>query len=258
MKKEHMTVGAIREIAHRIYEMKLFGTIATEVKMPGQFLHILPSHQLQPLLRRPISISHVNQEEKELTIVFRREGEGTTLLANKTPGDTVDVLGPLGNGFQVEEVSAGDSVLIVGGGVGVPPLYDLARALKEREANVTTVLGFENKEAMFYEKAFQSFGEVFVSTVDGSIGTKGFVTDVIQEKNISFDRLYACGPVPMLKALETNYPEAVGSLSLEIRMGCGIGACFACVCHVQGDASGHDYRKVCSDGPVFPWREVVL
>lgn len=258
MKQEDMIVRSIQEIAHRIYEMTLSGSIATEVKMPGQFLHILPSKQLQPLLRRPISISSVNKEKEELTIIFRTEGEGTTLLANKTPGDTVDVLGPLGNGFNVAEVSARERVLIVGGGVGVPPLYELARALKKQEAIVTTVLGFENKEAMFYEDAFQSFGEVFISTVDGSVGTKGFVTDVIEEKNISFDRLYACGPVPMLKALETNYPEAKGSLSLEIRMGCGVGACFACVCHVQGDVSGHEYRKVCSDGPVFPWREVVL
>ncbi len=258
MRKEDMIVVSNREIAENIFEMTLQGKIVQEITAPGQFLHIKPSSQPMPLLRRPISICNSNKQNNELTIIYRTEGEGTTLLSQRKENDSVDVLGPLGNGFSLEETKQEETALIVGGGVGVPPLYSLALALVERGVKVTTVLGFADAASVFYENRFKEAGDVYVSTIDGSAGNKGLVTDVIDRESLQFNRLYACGPTPMLKALEENYPNVQGSLSLEERMGCGIGACFACVCHTQNDPDGTEYRKVCSDGPVFPWREVVL
>ncbi|RSL31369.1 dihydroorotate dehydrogenase electron transfer subunit [Salibacterium salarium] len=258
MKKEDMIVRDNREIAQDIYEMVLEGNLVGEVEHPGEFLHINTSRHSVPLLRRPISICSTDKQKSQLTILYRAEGQGTRLLSTYRTNETVDVLGPLGNGFPVGDVSPGETVLLVGGGIGVPPLYDLATVLRRKGATVITVLGFSNKNVVFYENHFQKLGDVYVSTIDGSFGYDGFVTDVIDQKKLSFDRLFACGPVPMLRALEDKYPNVKGSLSLEERMGCGIGVCLACVCHTQNDPDGSDYRKVCSDGPVFPWGEVVL
>ncbi|MFB4162599.1 dihydroorotate dehydrogenase electron transfer subunit [Alteribacillus sp. JSM 102045] len=253
-----MIVRSNKEIAENIFEMTLQGEMVKEITAPGQFLHIKPSNQSTPLLRRPISICAHNKQNNELTIIYRTEGEGTNLFSQRKQNDSVDVLGPLGNGFSLEEAEQGETALIVGGGVGVPPLYSLALSLAEKGVKVVTVLGFADAASVFYEEKFKETGDVYVSTMDGSAGHKGLVTDVIDRESLRFDRLYACGPIPMLKALEDEYPNAAGSLSLEERMGCGIGACFACVCHTQNDPNGSEYRKVCSDGPVFPWREVVL
>ncbi|RSL31289.1 dihydroorotate dehydrogenase electron transfer subunit [Salibacterium salarium] len=258
MKKEDMIVRRHQVIAQDIYEMVLEGNLVGEIKRPGEFLHINTSSQSVPLLRRPISICETNKEEGQLTIIYRAEGEGTRLLTTYQENESVDVLGPLGNGFYTADVVNGETVLLVGGGVGVPPLYDLAASLKEKGAHVVVVLGFSDKNVVFYEENFRQYGDVYVATIDGSAGYKGFVTDVIEKEQLTFDRLFACGPVPMLKALETSYPNVKGSLSLEERMGCGIGVCLACVCHTQDDLDGSNYRKVCSDGPVFPWGEVVL
>jgi dihydroorotate dehydrogenase electron transfer subunit len=146
--------------------------------------------------------------------------------------------------------------LLVGGGIGVPPLYELSKQLKAKGVKVIHVLGFQTSSAVFYENEFLKNGETFITTVDGSYGTKGFVTDV--SKDLIFDTIYACGPTPMLKALEQAYPDKKVYLSLEERMGCGIGACFACVCKRADDPNGVSYKKVCSDGPVFRAGEVVL
>ena len=140
----------------------------------------------------------------------------------------LDILGPLGNGFPVDEVSVGETALLVGGGIGVPPLYELSKQLVAKGVKVIHVLGFQTESAVFYEKEFLKNGETYVATVDGSYGTKGFVTDVMKE--LEFDCIYTCGPTPMLKAIEQDYSDKKVFLSLEERMGCGIGACFACVC----------------------------
>ncbi|WP_245705153.1 dihydroorotate dehydrogenase electron transfer subunit [Alteribacillus persepolensis] len=253
-----MTICSNQEIAENTFEMELTGALVQDIQAPGQFLHIKPSHENVPLLRRPLSICDADQRGGTLSIIYRTEGIGTNLLSKKTNGETVDVLGPLGNGFSLSDINQEQTALIVGGGVGVPPLYGLARELARKGVHVETVLGFSDAEALFYEDAFKETGNVYVSTVDGSAGQKGFVTDVIDQEDLAFDRLYACGPTPMLKALENKFPKAEGFISLEERMGCGIGACFACVCHTQTDPEGSEYRKVCSDGPVFPLREVVL
>jgi dihydroorotate dehydrogenase electron transfer subunit len=256
MKREHMTVVRHEQIAKNIYEITLSGHLVEEMNAPGQFVHVKVTPQANPLLRRPLSLCRIDQDASECTLIYRKEGIGTTLLSEKRPGETVDVLGPLGNGFPLDAVEKGQRALLVGGGIGVPPLYELAKQLVEKGVMVTNVLGFQTKDAVFYEQEFSMFGETYVATVDGSYGMKGFVTDVIDQRGISFDVLYACGPKPMLKALEQAFPHKEVYLSLEERMGCGIGACFACVCRVPDSETA--YKKVCSDGPVFKAGEVVL
>ncbi|WP_199426008.1 dihydroorotate dehydrogenase electron transfer subunit [Thermaerobacillus caldiproteolyticus] len=256
MKRENMTIVHQERIAENIYAMTLTGDLVAEMNRPGQFVHIKITPQADPLLRRPLSLCHIDKEAGQCTIIYRKEGMGTTLLSQKRPGETVDVLGPLGNGFPLDVIKAGQTALIVGGGIGVPPLYELSKQLVKKGISVIHVLGFQSKDVMFYENEFVKLGETYVATVDGSCGTKGFVTDVIAERSIFFDVLYACGPKPMLKALERAFPHKEVYLSLEERMGCGIGACFACVCRVSNSKTA--YKKVCSDGPVFKAGEVVL
>lgn len=256
IKKEFCKIISQKEIAENIYELKVQAELVQEINAPGQFVHIRVSGLRDPLLRRPISISSYDKEKGSFTMIYRTEGRGTSMLAEMMPGMELDILGPLGNGFPVDEAVTGETALLVGGGIGVPPLYELSNLLKARGVKVIHVLGFQTVSAVFYEKEFLENGETYVATVDGSFGTKGFVTDVI--KALEFDCLYTCGPTPMLKAIEQSYPNKKVFLSLEERMGCGIGACFACVCKKADDPDGASYKKVCSDGPVFRAGEVVL
>jgi dihydroorotate dehydrogenase electron transfer subunit len=256
IQKELCKILSQNEIASDIYELTINGQLVTQITSPGQFVHIKVSNGLDPLLRRPISISSYDFEQKSLTMIYRKEGRGTSMLAELKPGMLVDILGPLGNGFPVEEVSAGDTALLVGGGIGVPPLYELSNQLAAKGVKVIHVLGFQTASAVFYEEEFLKNGETYVTTVDGSYGRKGFVTDVM--KDLQFDCIYTCGPTPMLRAIEQNYQHKKVFLSLEERMGCGIGACFACVCKKKDDPSGVSYKKVCSDGPVFRAGEVLI
>ncbi|WP_338753933.1 dihydroorotate dehydrogenase electron transfer subunit [Bacillus sp. FJAT-52991] len=258
IKKEWMTVISQEQITKHIYELTLQGELVNEMNEPGRFVHLKVSNQMMPLLRRPISIANIDQEKQQFTMIYRAEGEGTKLLAEKKAGDAVDVLGPLGHGFPVEEAKSGETAILVGGGIGVPPLYELSKRLNAQGVKTIHVLGFQDKETAFYMDQFSQLGDTYAATVDGSLGTKGFVTDVIKEHNLTADILYSCGPIPMLKALEALQLTKKGFISLEERMGCGIGACFACVCHPQSDPTGAEYRKVCSDGPVFPIGEVAL
>ena len=258
MQKQNMIVVNQKEIAKNIYELVLQGTLVQQMNEPGQFVHIKVAEGIAPLLRRPISICNVDQEKNEFTMLYRAEGQGTKTLATRKQGEMVDVLVPLGHGFPVEEAEAGQTALLVGGGIGVPPLYELSQRLVAKGVRVIHILGFQTKDVVFYEEKFAELGDTYVATVDGTHGTKGFVTDVIDNYGIDFDILYSCGPLAMLRALEGRYKEKKAYISLEERMGCGIGACFACVCHLQEDPSGHSYKKVCSDGPVFPIGEVVL
>nr|WP_309099304.1 dihydroorotate dehydrogenase electron transfer subunit [Fredinandcohnia onubensis] len=258
MKKEQMKIVSHTQIAEDIFELTLAGELVQAIKDPGQFVHVKVSDGIDPLLRRPISIANIDQEKQECTLIYRKEGLGTRVLSEKNIDQSVDVLGPLGNGFPVDEVGVGETALLVGGGIGVPPLYELSKRLVAKGVKVIHVLGFQSKSAVFYEEKFSVLGETHIATVDGTVGTKGFVTDVISNNGITFDTLYSCGPTPMLKALEKAFPDRNAYISLEERMGCGIGACFACVCHLQDDPEGYTYKKVCSDGPVFKVGEVVL
>jgi dihydroorotate dehydrogenase electron transfer subunit len=253
-----MTIVSQQQIANNIYELTMEGELVQEMNEPGKFVHLRINSGTAPLLRRPISIAAVHQKSGRFTIIYRVEGVGTRLLADKKTGEKLDVLGPLGHGFPIKAIESGQTAILVGGGIGVPPLYELSRRLNEKKVHVIHVLGFQKQEDAFYIQKFRDLGETYIATEDGSLGIKGFVTDAIIQYAVKGEVLYACGPLPMLKALEKENPAKRGFISLEQRMGCGIGACFACVCHTQNDPMGTDYRKVCSDGPVFPIGEVVL
>lgn len=258
MRKQWMKVVSQVEIAKNIYELVLEGELVSEMHQAGQFVHLKVDESIDPLLRRPISICDIDQDNSRFTMIYRAEGKGTTLLSKKKENDQVDVLGPLGHGFPIDEVKSGETALLVGGGIGVPPLYNLSKRLAAKGVNVVHVFGFQDETVKFYEEKFKELGPTYIATVDGSYGTKGFVTDVISAEELQFDCLFACGPTPMLKALNERFKHKKGFISLEERMGCGIGACFACVCHLQEEPTGASYRKVCSDGPVFPIGEVLI
>ncbi len=258
IRQEWMTIVQQKSIAKDIFELTVQGKLVEEMSEPGQFVHIKVGSGVEPLLRRPISICTIDKENSRFTMLYRSEGIGTKMLSEKSAGETINILGPLGNGFPVNATSTGETAILVGGGIGVPPLYELSKQLVNTGVKVIHVLGFQSMENVFYEDHFQELGDTYISTVDGSYGTKGFVTDVIDKYNLAFDTLYSCGPNVMLQALENRYINRRAYLSLEERMGCGIGACFACVCHVQNDPTGFSYKKVCSDGPVFKVGEVVL
>lgn len=248
IKQERMTVVAQQSIARHIFELTVEGGLVDEMAEPGQFVHVRVADSFEPLLRRPISVASIDKENKRFTMIYRAEGRGTQILADKKAGDEIDVLGPLGHGFPVEQ--AEKIAFLIGGGIGVPPLYELAKQLNSRGIETVHILGFESKQAIFYEEQFKALGDTHIATVDGSHGTEGFVTHILNELPHDFDTYFSCGPTAMLEAVQWAYPQKRGFLSYEQRMGCGIGACFACVCRTT--KSETDYIKVCSDGPVFP------
>ncbi|MFX3674166.1 MAG: dihydroorotate dehydrogenase electron transfer subunit [Paenisporosarcina sp.] len=251
IRQERMRVVKHKEIAHNIFEMTLIGQLVHDMKSPGQFVHIRVSDSYEPLLRRPISIASIDRETLEFTMIYRAEGRGTKLLSLKKSGDEVDVLGPLGNGFPVNGASDQETVVLIGGGIGVPPLYELSKQLAKQDVRTIHILGFQTSDAVFYEEEFSQLGETHIVTVDGTRGVQGFVTNVLETLSEEFSVYYACGPTAMLSALQKIMPEKNGYLSFEERMGCGLGACFACVCKTT-DQVEVAYVKVCSDGPVFP------
>ncbi|WP_370875486.1 dihydroorotate dehydrogenase electron transfer subunit [Bacillus horti] len=238
--------------------MKLEGELVNELDQPGQFVHLRVGQGFDHLLRRPISICDVDHEKQQLTIIYRAEGAGTVAFSKQAVGEQVDVLGPLGQGFPIEERKAGEHVVLVGGGVGVPPLYYLSKRLKSKGVIVSHVLGFSHAGAVFLADEFAKLGDTYITTIDGSFGEQGLVTDVLDRWNITeWNALYSCGPLPMLRALSQRFEQHEAAyISLEERMGCGIGACFACVCHTpESDTS---YKKICTHGPVFRVGEVIL
>lgn len=242
-----MEIVKIENIADNVYEMTLKGAGAKYITKPGQFINIKINDSLQPYLRRPMSIS--DYDDQTIIIVFKVVGLGTEILKNKAIGEKLDCLIGLGNGFEINE---GDA-LLVGGGLGTPPLYNLGKKLHKKGIKVTTVLGFNSKKDIFYVDKFKEFGDVFVATMDGSVGTKGTVVDVIKQANLTFDYYYTCGPEPMLDAMVINYPNN-GQLSFEARMGCGFGACMGCSCKVKTKP----YKRICVEGPVLLSEEVIV
>lgn len=215
------------------------------ISRPGQFVNI----ELEGLyLRRPISIN--DWTENTITIIYKVVGRGTEQMSRMTAGEELDVLTGLGNGFDVDVEC--ERPLLVGGGVGVPPLYRLAKELLARGKKVSVVLGFNTAKEIFYADEFRALGaEVYISTADGSVGTKGFVTDAIREGEVEFDYFYSCGPLPMLKALCDNTTVS-GELSFEERMGCGFGACMGCSCKTL---TGN--KRICKEGPVMKREEII-
>jgi dihydroorotate dehydrogenase electron transfer subunit len=249
-RQKEMQIVDTSFIALDTMEMVLKNTYISQNAVPGQFLHIsVTGHTL----RRPISIADVDPEEETITILFKIVGSGTRHLATYQPGMTLNALGPSGNGFTVLS-QPGETVLLAGGGIGVPPLYYLGKTLKKDGVKVISVLGFQSKDYVFYEEEFNDLGKTFIVTDDGSYGEIGFVTDVL-DKTGTFDCYYSCGPVPMLRAITEKLKGKPGYISLEERMGCGVGTCLACVIPASTEAG---YKKICKDGPVFHAQEVSL
>lgn len=258
MKQEVMKIVHQRQLAPRIYEMTLNGELVQEMTRPGQFLHIrVPRADL--LLRRPISINQIDQSQKTCRIIYRVEGDGTKHFAELTAGDSLDVLGPLGNGFDLSGLTNKDEVFIVGGGIGVPPLYELSKQLKERGVKAIHFLGFASQEVMYYEEEFLKLGDTRIATDDGTYGLHGNVGNLLLAAKDKPAAIFACGSNGLLKTVEqlfAGHPNV--QLSLESRMACGVGACYACVCHVPGDETGTKSLKVCDEGPIFQAGEVIL
>ena len=252
---EVMRVVSQEEIAPAIFELVLEGEMVEAMKA-GQFLHLRVPDDAH-LLRRPISISSIDKVTKQCKLIYRVEGAGTAIFSRLKTGFSIDVMGPQGNGFDLSELDNHSKVLLVGGGIGVPPLLEVAKQLHERGVDVTTVLGFATKDAVILEDELAKYSQVFVTTDDGSHGIKGNVSVVINEFDNEFDAIYSCGAPGMMKYINQtfcNHPRAY--LSLESRMACGMGACYACVLKVPD--SDTVSQRVCEDGPVFKTGTVVL
>ena len=235
MKQHIFEIQSNEQIAKNVYRMQLCGD--TTGILSGQFVNIRVQGQF---LRRPISVCNIT--DGILTIIYKVVGVGTEVMSHLPIGTQLDVLTVLGNGYDLTK--AGDAPLLVGGGVGVPPMYMLARQLREAGKKVRVILGFNTKDEVFYEEEFRALGcDVTVTTVDGSHGVKGFVTNALDGKQSYY---YTCGPLPMIKAL-LQAAGTNGEVSMEERMGCGFGACMGCTIQTtQGP------KRVCKEGPVFP------
>lgn len=252
---ENMKVVVQEEIAPAIFELVLEGEMVETMKA-GQFLHLRVPDDAH-LLRRPISISSIDKSKKQCHLIYRIEGSGTKIFSTLKPGNSLDVMGPQGNGFNLSDINADSHVLLVGGGIGVPPLVEVAKQLHERGVEITTVLGFATKDAVILEDELAQYGQVFVTTDDGSYGIKGNVSVVINECDTEFDAIYSCGAPGMMKYInQTFYDHPRAYLSLESRMACGMGACYACVLKVPDSETVS--QRVCEDGPVFKTGTVVL
>ena len=241
MKDGIFTIQAQRPLTQSVFEIKLSGDTSA-ITRPGQFVNL----RLDGLyLRRPISVCDLERET--LTLIYKVVGKGTAQLSEMLPGQSVPVLTGLGNGYDT--ALSGDRPLLIGGGVGVPPLYLLAKQLRAQGKAVSVILGFNTASELFYEQEFRAIGcEVRVTTVDGSRGVKGFVTDALPE---DYTHVYTCGPEPMLRAVYRRIRTG-GSFSFEKRMGCGFGACMGCSCKtVTG------YKRICKEGPVLQKEEIL-
>ncbi len=243
MKKGIFTVVSNREIAKNTYEMVLSGDTSA-ITAPGQFVNI----ELQGFyLRRPISVCDV--ERSSLTIIYKVVGKGTEYMSRLSAGAELDLLSGLGNGYSLGE--SGERPLLIGGGAGVPPMYELCKVLLKEGKKPVVIMGFNTEDEIFYRERFEALGaETVVATADGSVGVKGFVTDGMDTVG-EYSYVYVCGPEPMLKAV---YDKSVtsGQFSFEERMGCGFGACMGCTCKTK-----YGSKRICKDGPVLFKEEII-
>ena len=256
-RKENAVVISQEMLAAGIFSMWL-RTEAAQTAVPGQFISMYTNDGTK-LLPRPISICEIDKENSALRVVYRVTGEntGTKQFSECKPGDTIPVIGPLGNGFPLDKAE-GKKAFLMGGGIGVPPILELAKQLNCAKQ---IVMGYRDSNT-FLKEQFEENGKVYISTEDGSVGTKGNVMDAIRENGLTADIIYACGPTPMLRAIK-NYAESNGIecyISLEERMACGIGACLACVCKTKekDHHSNVHNKRICKDGPVFLSTEVEI
>ena len=237
-----MKITDNKKIAEKTYFMSLEGDTSAITK-PGQFINIKLDGFF---LRRPISVCDC--ENGKLSIIYKVVGNGTKEMSELPIGAELDILSGLGNGYDTSK--SGDCPVLIGGGVGVPPMYLLCKKLVSEGKKATVILGFNSEKEVFGVDEFKATGaEVYVTTVDGSVGTKGFVTDVL--KNLDYTYFYTCGPMPMFKAIE-SIAKTSGQYSFEERMGCGFGACMGCTCKTK-----YDNKRICKDGPVLEREEIV-
>ncbi len=253
--KQTAVVISQREIAPDIYDMWLETALAREAG-PGQFLGIYPKDK-STLLPRPISICEINEQIGALRLVYRVAGAGTREFCGYEAGDSVSVLGVLGNGFPLEQ-GMGKKVFLMGGGIGVPPILELAKRL---EGDKQIILGYRDQK-LFLKDDLKQNGRVYVATEDGTVGTRGNVMDAIRENGLEAEVIFACGPMPMLRAIKA-YAAKKGIpayISLEEHMACGVGACLGCVVKTK-EIDGHshvDNARICTEGPVFEAAEVEI
>ena len=242
MKQSIFTILSNEALTDSVYKMVLGGDTSA-ITAPGQFVNIL----LDGLyLRRPISVC--DYDDNTLTLVYKVVGKGTEQMSHKAVGEKLDILTGLGNGYDL--TLSGNRPVLLGGGVGVPPLYNLAKKLLAESKNVSVILGFNTKSELFYEEAFKKLGcDVTVTTVDGSYGIKGFVTTALEVMDYTY--FYTCGPEPMLKAIY-KAAKTSGQMSFEERMGCGFGACMGCSCKTL---TGN--KRICKEGPVMKKEEIL-
>ncbi len=236
------TIKETKLIAKSTYYMVLEGDTSAITK-PGQFVNIKIEGEF---LRRPISVC--DYDDNTLTLIYKVVGVGTEKMANMHKGDTLDLLLGLGNGYDTSK--SGDRPLLIGGGVGVPPMYNLCKQLLKAGKTPTVILGFNTEDEVFAVKEFEALGvKTIVATVDGSVGVKGFVTDAM--KDVSYTYFFTCGPMPMFRAIE-KVATTSGQYSFEERMGCGFGACMGCSCKTK-----YGTKRICVDGPVLTREEVI-
>ena len=250
--KECAVVISQEKLATDIYSMWINTNIAKEAK-PGQFISVYTKNEAK-LLPRPISICEIDDKKTALRIVYRKAGKGTEEFSKYRSGASVNILGPLGNGFPLCDEKA----ILIGGGIGIPPMLELAKTL---ESEKTIVVGYRNRE-MFLNNDLAFYGKLVVATEDGSVGTKGNVIDAIREQNVSGSVIYACGPIPMLRGVK-EYAKEKGIkayISMEEKMACGVGACLGCVCKSTNvdDHSKVNNKRICADGPVFNAEDIEL
>lgn len=250
------TLGKVisqKEISKNIFDMWIATDLADQAK-PGQFIGVYPKDK-STLLPRPISICEIDKEKKALRIVYRIAGAGTTEFSSYQAGDEVAILGTLGNGFPLE-AGQGKKVFLIGGGIGVPPILEMA---KQMDADKSILLGYRDGD-LFLKEDFDAYGKVYVATEDGSVGTKGNVMDAIAANGLEADAIFACGPMPMLRAIKRYAEEKniKAYISLEEHMACGVGACLGCVVKTKEvDHHSHVHNaRICTDGPVFDAEEV--
>lgn len=257
--QETVTVVSQKQIGTGIYDLTIQTKEIAAAAKAGQFVSVY-SNDASKLLPRPISLCGIDRKAGTLRLVYRVTGEhtGTEEFSRLQAGDTMKIMGPLGNGFTVKK---GRKAFLIGGGIGVPPMLQLAKEMKDAGENFQIVMGYRDAGTFLLDE-FKEQGESFVATEDGSVGTKGNVLDAIRENHLDADVIYACGPTPMLRALKAYAEEQNMTcyVSMEERMACGIGACLACVCNsTEKDAhSNVKNKRICKEGPVFNAKEVEL
>ena len=255
--RESAQVLACTRIATDIFSIRLAAEKIASAAVPGQFVSVYTQDSAS-LLPRPISICEADEKRGVLRLVFRIVGKGTLEFSQRKEGDRIDLVGPLGNGFPLDAADNAENVYVIGGGIGIPPMLELAKRLSAGKARVTAVLGY--RDELFLREEFPC--ETIVATEDGSCGTKGTVLDAIRAQGSGADVIYACGPTPMLRALK-QYAQESGTqcwLSMEEKMACGIGACLSCVCRSTqiDEHSQVKNKRICTEGPVFLSTDIEL